>query len=158
MKTKQTTFIFIYLCFVLLTFPISNSLLKLTDTNSESKANKERKNIIKQNETFKVESIEKIKVPEDKYVKVEIKKSTNFLAKTPTYVKPPDDGDGMKSAILIQTNEYQIPKGGMTERPNFLSTVIKSSPTSVTSSGVRIDANSPTFDLDSISEQFILIS
>ena len=154
MKTKLNSFILIFLCFVLI-FPISNSLLKLTETSSEGKTFKENKNNIKQSDTTKVANIDKIKTSEDKYEKVEIKKSTNFVAKTPIYVKP-DENDGMKSAILIQTNENQISNPGMTERPNYLSTVIRSSPTSVTSSGLRIDADGPTFDLDTISKHFIL--
>jgi hypothetical protein len=155
MKTKLNSSILMYLCFVLI-FPISNSLLKLTETSSGGKAFIEKKNIIKQTDTNKVASIDKIKIPKDKYEKVEIKRSTNFVAKTPTYVKT-DDNYRMKSPILIQTNENQISNPGMTERPNYLSTVIRSSPTSVTSSGVRIDADSPTFDLETISEHFILI-
>ena len=82
---------------------------------------------------------------------VQIIKREHIWDKSPEYVKsiPKDE---MKTATLI--NVTQDPSGGdLTERPNFLSSVIRSHPTSVSTPlhVYKTEEGSPTYDLDSIS-------
>lgn len=156
MKTTNTNFLIKLIILIFITFPINNTLLKLTetknqDTNSPLITDKNITNN-QMKSTKKIEDNKEDKINEDKYEKVEIMKKPNIPTKTPLYVNPPKNND-MKSPTLIQTKETQILSPGLTESPNFLSTVIRSAPTSVRSSVVRQGDGSLTFDLEAVSKK-----
>jgi hypothetical protein len=156
MKPKTFNLIIKHFFIILLIFPINNTYLRLTETKNQNTSQVVDKDKI--NEKIKTKQIEENKGKtnnEDKYEQVEIIKTPNIPTKTPAYVKP-SNKDEMKSPILIQTKETQIFSPGLTERPNYLSTVIQSAPTSVTSSVMRVGDGSLTFDLESVSKKFYI--
>lgn len=83
---------------------------------------------------------------DSKYENVEIIKRDNLWDKSPEYVKQ-EKKEEMKTATLL--NNSSEPVEGLTERPNFLSAVIRSHPTSV-STPINV-IGGPSYDLDSIS-------
>jgi hypothetical protein len=151
MKSKNLYVTMIFFFLILQIIPTHNSFLKLTETNKENNniGNRNMKEKEKVSITQSEEKLDK-ESNEDNYEKVEIiSNPRKNLTKTPVYAAPKEDN--MKSPILIQTNESKTNAPGLTERPNYLSTVIRSTPTSVTSRIVRQGFDGPTYDLEAIS-------
>jgi len=151
MKSKKLYVMMILIFLILHIIPIHNSFLKLSETKIE-KNNLGNSNMKEKDKVSITQSQEKLdkQTNEDNYEKVEIISNPRInLTKTPIYAVPRDDN--MKSPILIQTNESKTHVPGLTERPNYLSTVIRSAPTSVTSRIVRQGVDGPTYDLEAIS-------
>jgi hypothetical protein len=131
--------IFLLFIFLSLNQIINSAFLK----NSEQKASLEMKN-------KKIPDMES----SSKFEKVEIIKPDHIPSKTAEYVNLKEKND-MKSAILINTDKSsEFNSSGLTERPNFLSPVITSFSTRVsTPSHMYTNTeSSPTYDLDSISK------
>ena len=151
MKSKNLYVTMIFFFLILEIIPTHNSFLKLAETNKENNniGNRNMKEKEKVSITQSEEKLDK-ESNEDNYEKVEIiSNPRKNLTKTPVYAAPKEDN--MKSPILIQTNESKTNALGLTERPNYLSTVIRSTPTSVTSRIVRQGFDGPTYDLEAIS-------
>jgi hypothetical protein len=105
--------------------------------NQVSSSSTSEKVPIKENENKKLES---------KFETVEIIKRDHIWDKSPEYVSTQTKED-MKTATIL--NATKDSTNDLTERPNFLSPVIRSHPTTV-STPVNIEG-APTYDLDSIS-------
>ncbi len=105
-----------------------------------------RLSLNQENSSSPSESVPKDNQKSSNFESVEIIKRDHIWDKTPEYVSSQTKND-MKTATLLNASKDMI--GDLTERPNFLSSVIRSHPTSV-STPVNIEG-APTYDLDSIS-------
>ena len=89
---------------------------------------------------------------ENSFENVEYIKKVDIPSRTPEYAKPVENNE-MHTATLIKTDKNEEHNSGLTERPNFLSPVIRSFATRVSTPSHLYDKTEgyPTFDLDSIS-------
>ncbi len=88
-----------------------------------------------------------------KFENVQIIKSEFGPSRSPEYIKKEEKSD-MKTATLINKDNDEKGPGGLTERPNYLSSVINSHATSVMTPNhlYSREEGTPTYDLDSISK------
>ena len=88
-----------------------------------------------------------------KFENVQIIKSEYGPSRSPEYIKKEEKSD-MKTATLINKDKDEKGPGGLTERPNYLSSVIHSHATSVMTPNhlYSREEGTPTYDLDSISK------
>jgi hypothetical protein len=90
-----------------------------------------------------------------KYENVHIIDSHSVPNKSPEYIKKEENNE-MKTAILINNKDKNMENNtGLTERPNYLSSVIHPHATSVLTPNrlYTRDANTPTYDLESIKKR-----